>query len=185
MVRICELNTALIKRHLDQGAQSLMVPMINSAEEARVAVAAMRFAPEGTRGYNTATRAARYGAIANYGERAKDELCLIVQIETRAALDAIDEIAMVEGVDSVFIGPADLAADMGYPGQMEAPEVQAAVMGAIARLRALGVPSGIVTTDEAMLQRAVAEGTRFTALSIDAVMMMHAAKDRLARFSGE
>lgn len=182
VVRVCELNIALIKRHLDQGAQTLMVPMINSAEEARAAVSAMRFAPEGVRGYNSATRAGRYGAIAEYGAKAKDELCLIVQIETRAALEALEEIATVEGVDAVFIGPADLAADLGYPGNLAAPEVQAAVEGAIARLKALGVPSGIVTVDETLLERSIATGTRFTALGIDAVMMMQASQGLLSRF---
>ncbi|SFK07476.1 HpcH/HpaI aldolase family protein [Celeribacter neptunius] len=184
VVRLCELDTALIKRNLDQGAQTLMVPMINTAAEARAAVSAMRFAPEGTRGFNSATRAGRYGAIADYGTRAKDELCLIVQLESRAALGNLEEIAAVEGVDAVFIGPADLAADMGYPGNLAAPEVQDAVEDAIARLKALGMPAGIFTLDPEMQRRAIAAGASFNALGLDALMLMQAAQARLAQFRG-
>nr|WP_319250124.1 HpcH/HpaI aldolase/citrate lyase family protein [uncultured Celeribacter sp.] len=182
VVRISTLDTALIKRHLDQGAQTLMVPMINSAQEARDAVAAMRFAPEGTRGLNGISRATRFGAVSNYAARAAEELCLIVQVESQAALAQIEEIAQVPGVDAVFIGPADLAADMGYAADLGAPQVRAAVLDGIARLKALGVPSGIVTLDEAALRDYIAAGTRFTALGIDAAWLMRAARDALGRF---
>jgi len=182
VVRIAENDTALIKRHLDQGAQTLMVPMVHSAQAARAAVAAMRYAPEGARGMNGITRASRFGAVSDYVAQAASELCLIVQIESRAGMDALEEIAAVPGVDAVFIGPADLAADMGYPGNLAAPEVEAAVLDGFARLKALDMPSGIITLDEAALRRYIAAGSRFTALGIDAAWLMTAARASLARF---
>lgn len=182
VVRVVENDTALIKRVLDLGAQTLMVPMINSAEEAHAAAAAMHFAPRGVRGMNGLTRAGRFGEIKDFAAQASDALCLVVQIETKAGLDNLEEIAQVPGVDAVFIGPADLAADMGYPGQLDAPEVEAAIQSGFARLAALGVPAGILTLDEAALNRYIAAGSRFTALGIDVAWLMQAAKDTLSRF---
>ena len=110
-----------IKKLLDLGAQTLLVPYVQNAEEARAAVAAVRYPPAGMRGVAGLTRASRYGAVADYHRRTQDEICLLVQVETAEALRHIEDIAAVEGVDGIFIGPSDLAASMGYPGQSSHP----------------------------------------------------------------
>lgn len=165
-----------IKRLLDLGAQSLLIPMVNSAEEARRAVAATRYAPEGMRGYAGMSRASRYGLVEGYAAQAAREICLLVQIESVTALAAIEEIAAVEGVDGLFIGPADLAATMGHVNDTAHPEVQAAALEAIARIRACGKPAGILTLNPEFRARAHAAGTGFTAVAIDQVMLVQAAR---------
>ncbi|GAA0289427.1 HpcH/HpaI aldolase family protein [Rhodovulum strictum] len=175
VVRVAINDWVLIKRHLDQGAQSLMVPYVQSRAEAEAAVRAMRYPPRGVRGVAGITRASRFGLIADYIARAEQELCLIVQVETRAGLERLEDIATVEGVDGVFIGPADLAASLGFPGQSGHPEVVAAIEGAIARLKAVGVPSGILSTDPVLSRRWMELGTAFTALGIDIALLARAA----------
>ena len=127
VVRPVVNDTALIKRHLDQGAQTLLLPMVNTRAEAEAAVAATRYAPAGVRGLAGTMRAARYGRVPGYAARASDELCLLLQVETVAALEALDDIAATPGVDGLFIGPADLAASMGHAGQSSHPEVRRAL----------------------------------------------------------
>lgn len=117
VVRPASNDAVLIKRFLDLGAQTLLIPYVQNAQEARAAVAATRYPPDGIRGVSGLTRATRFGRIPHYGRRAADELCLLVQVETADALDAIPEIAAVEGVDGIFIGPADLAASLGHVGE--------------------------------------------------------------------
>lgn len=116
IVRPASNDTVLIKRFLDIGAQTLLIPYVQSADEARAAVSAMRYPPEGVRGVSGVTRATRFGRIPNYGKRAAEELCLLVQLETAEALEQLEAIAAVDGVDGIFIGPADLAASLGFVG---------------------------------------------------------------------
>ncbi len=167
VVRPASNDTVLIKRYLDIGAQTLLIPYVQDAEEARRAVAATRYPPEGVRGVSGLTRATRFGRVEGYARRAGEELCLLVQIETQAALDALEAIAGVDGVDGVFVGPADLAASLGYPGEQSNPAVKAAVEDAIRRIRACGKPAGILTPDTAFAQRCIELGTTFTAVGID------------------
>ncbi|WP_151718994.1 4-hydroxy-2-oxoheptanedioate aldolase [Gemmobacter serpentinus] len=167
IVRPASNDPVLIKRFLDIGAQTLLVPYVQDATEAKAAVAAMRYPPKGIRGVSAVTRATRFGRVCGYAERAEDELCLLVQVETRQALDNIEEIAAVDGVDGIFIGPADLAASMGYNGQLGHPAVVAAVENAIARIRAAGKPAGILTADTAFATRCLTLGTTFTAVGAD------------------
>lgn len=167
VVRPASNDTVLIKRFLDIGAQTLLIPYVQDADEARSAVAAMRYPPEGVRGVSALTRATRFGRIADYGRIAASELCLLVQVETANALDQLEAIAAVDGVDGVFIGPADLAASLGHVGQAGHPEVVAAIEDAIGRLRALGKPAGILTPDTAFASRCIALGTTFTAVGLD------------------
>jgi len=135
----------VIKQVLDMGAQSILVPMVDTAEEARRLVRAVRYAPNGVRGMGAAVaRATGFGADADYIQTADEQICLVVQAETRTALENIDEIAAVEGVDCVFIGPADLSADMGYPGNPDAPEVQDAIRHIVTRTRAAGKAAGFL-----------------------------------------
>ena len=128
VVRALTGDTALIKQLLDIGAQNLLVPMVDTAEQARALVAATRYPPEGIRGVGAAVaRASRWGARRDYLGAANDEVCLLVQAETRTALANLQSICAVDGVDGVFIGPADLAASMGHRGAPGHPEVQAAI----------------------------------------------------------
>ncbi|MFO1013896.1 MAG: aldolase/citrate lyase family protein [Caulobacteraceae bacterium] len=180
IVRPTHNDVVLLKRYLDFGVQTVLLPYIQSADEARVAVQAMRYAPEGIRGVSTMTRANNFGRIGDYAATAADELCLLVQVETTTALDHLEEIAGVEGVDGVFIGPADLAASLGYPGEPGRPEVKAVIEQAIGRIRQLGKPAGILTGDAAFARRCIELGALFTAVGIDASVLVKAA-DTLAR----
>lgn len=182
VVRPAANDPVLIKRILDFGALSLLVPYVQTPDEAAAAVAAMRYAPRGIRGVSGLTRATRFGRVSGYAERAEEELCLIVQAETVSALDRIDEIATVDGVDAVFIGPADLAASMGLPGQPGHPEVKARVEDGIARILRAGRPAGILTGDPDFARRCIALGTTFTATGIDLAFLLDGARARRALF---
>ena len=182
VVRPASNDTVLIKRFLDVGAQTLLIPYVESAEEARRAVSAMRYPPAGVRGVAGITRATRFGRVSDYTRRASEELCLLVQVETAAALSALEEIAAVDGVDGVFIGPADLAASLGHPGNPAHPDVKAAIEDAIARIQAAGKPAGILTTDEVFARRCMELGTRFTAVGVDLAVLIQASEALLGRF---
>jgi len=165
-----------IKRLLDAGAQSLLIPYVQSAGEAAQAVAAVRYPPQGIRGVAGLTRANRFGLVKDYATRANAEICLLVQVETAASLTQIEAIASVDGVDGIFIGPADLAASMGHPGDPGHPRVKAAVLDAIARIRAAGKPAGILSLDKGLLDDAFAAGTTFTAVDIDMSILVRTAR---------
>lgn len=171
IVRPAWNDKVLIKRYLDIGTQSLLVPYVQNAEEAAAAVAAIRYPPRGVRGVAGVTRASRFGRVADYARRAEEELCLLVQIETREGLDALDAIARVDGIDGIFIGPADLAAALGHLGNQQHPEVQSAIQDAIKRIRGHGKPAGILATDEASTRRYMEWGTTFTAVGLDAMIL--------------
>lgn len=164
-----------IKKMLDSGAQSLLIPYVQTAREAQQAVAATRYPPDGIRGVAAITRATRYGAIAGYHQRAAKEICLMVQVETVEALDRLDEIGTVPGVDGVFIGPGDLAASMGLPGEAGNPKVQAKVVEAIARLSAMGCAAGLLAQDAGFLREAEAAGAVFMAVGVDMALLRRAA----------
>ena len=154
VVRVPANEDWVIKQVLDLGVQSLLIPMVDTADEARAAVRAGLYPPAGVRGMGAAlARASGYNAISDYVATANEQICVMVQAESRMALDNLDAIAGTEGVDVVFIGPADLSADMGYPGQPGAPEVVAAIEDAIARIRAAGKAAGIITFDPAEFAR--------------------------------
>lgn len=182
VVRPAINDWVLIKRHLDQGAQTLLIPYVESRSEAETAVRAMRYPPRGVRGMAGMTRASRFGLVEDYATRAEAELCLLVQVETRAGLDRLEEIATVDGVDGVFIGPADLSASLGFPGRPDHPEAVAAIEGAIGRLRTLGVPAGILATDPDVARRWIALGTSFTALTVDVTLLRNGMRELLAAF---
>jgi 4-hydroxy-2-oxoheptanedioate aldolase len=160
-------DTVMIKRFLDAGAQSLLIPMVQNAEEARRAVAATRYPPHGVRGYAAASRASAYAQIDGYLERCAEEICVLVQIETKTALANLESIAAVEGIDGVFIGPGDLSADLGFLGKPGHPEVTKVIDEAIARIRACGKPAGILTGDENLARHFIEEGCMFVAVGSD------------------
>lgn len=167
VVRPASNDAVLIKRFLDLGVQTLLIPYVQDPTEARAAVAAMRYPPEGIRGVSGLTRATRFGRVPHYAKRAQEELCLLVQVETREALAEIEAIAAVDGVDGIFVGPGDLAASLGHAGELTHPEVAAAIEVAIGRIRACGKPAGILTADTTLAKRYIDLGTTFTAVAID------------------
>ncbi len=184
VVRPATNDAVLIKRFLDLGAQTLLVPYVQTPEEAAAAVAATRYPPGGIRGVSGVTRATRFGRVAGYATRAEEELCLLVQIETGEALECLEAIAAVEGVDGVFIGPADLAASLGHVGEPGHPDVVRAVEAAIGRIRIAGKPAGILTPDPAFAKRCLDLGTAFTAIGVDASLLARGSEALLASFRG-
>lgn len=172
-----------LKMLLDIGAQNLLIPMVQNAQEAREAVAAVRYPPQGIRGVGTAlARAARWGGTQDYLARANEEICVLCQAETAQALANLDDILAVDGVDGVFIGPADLAASMGYLTQPGHPEVRAAIEDAIVRIRKAGKAPGILQSDVATARHYLELGVQFVAVGVDAVLLRRAATDLLAQF---
>jgi 4-hydroxy-2-oxoheptanedioate aldolase len=165
----------MIKQLLDLGVQTILVPMIESADHAAQMVKAMHYPPVGMRGVGaTIARASDYGRITDYITSANDQTCLILQIESRAGLAALPEILKLDGVDGVFIGPADLAADMGHPGNSSAPEVQAAIDKALAAIMASGKSAGILTFDAKAAQRYSAMGVTFLGIGSDVAVLVKA-----------
>ncbi len=181
-VRLPWNDAVMIKRFLDAGAQTLLLPMVETAEEARRAVAATRYPPNGMRGFAGAARASRFGRVKDYHIRAAGEICVLVQVETQLGLDNLDAIACVEGVDGVFIGPGDLSAALGYLGQQKHPDVVAAIEGAIRRIRALGNAPGILTSDEALARRYIDAGCLFTAVGADISILARGAEALAKKF---
>jgi 4-hydroxy-2-oxoheptanedioate aldolase len=184
VVRPAANDVVLIKRHLDIGVQSLLIPYVQSAEEARAAVAATRYPTAGVRGVAGLTRATRFGRVEGYARRAAEEICVLVQVETREALDALEEIAGVEGVDGVFIGPADLAASLGHLGELSHPAVLSAIEDALGRLRGLGTPAGILALDLDYARECVDRGTTFTAIGLDVGVLARGTEELGADFRG-
>lgn len=175
----------LVKQYLDMGAQTLIIPMIETAGQAATMARAMLYPPQGVRGVGAGlARASAYSAIGDYLTTANDETCLILQVESRAALGQIEAIAAVPGVDGIFIGPSDLAADMGHLGRPGAPEVLAAVEEGIARIIAAGKPAGILTGDLALAHRYLDLGATFVAVGNDVSLLMQAARGLRGRFGG-
>jgi len=181
-VRLAANDPTLFKRVLDMGAQSIMVPYVETAEDAAKAVQAMRYGPRGIRGMAGMTRATRYGKVDDYFTTAEDELCLIAQVETAAGLQNLDAIAGTDGVDAVFIGPADLSASMGRPGQVTHPDVEGAITDAIALLVERGTPAGVMALDPKVAKRFLHHGATFVAVAVDLVLLADAVADIRNRF---
>lgn len=175
IVRPAWSDMILVKRVLDAGAQSLLFPYVQTPEEAALAVSYTRYPPQGVRGVSGSSRAAGYGLVPNYLKTATDEICVIVQIENGEALDQIEQIAAVDGVDAVFIGPADLAASLGHLGDTQHPTVQKAIDEGFARLKRIGKPSGYLTTNDAEAKRRLADGVSFVGVGTDTSVITRAA----------
>jgi len=183
IVRPAWSDMVLVKRYLDAGAQTLLFPCIGSAEEARQAVSFTRYAPHGVRGVSGSTRAASYGLNPEYLHTAQEQLCVLVQIESLDGLRNLEAIADVDGVDGVFVGPADLAAAMGHLGNGQHPEGQAAVDDAFRRLRAMGKPAGYLTLNEAEAAKRIAEGVEFVGVATDTSIITRGATSLLQRLA--
>ncbi|MCO5107535.1 MAG: 4-hydroxy-2-oxoheptanedioate aldolase [Burkholderiaceae bacterium] len=176
----------LIKQLLDIGALTLLVPMVETAKQARQLVRATRYPPAGIRGVGSAlARASRFNLVPDYLARADAEICLLVQVETVRGLENLDAIAAVDGVDGVFIGPSDLAASMGHLGNPAHEAVRAAIDDAMRRIVASGKAGGILATDEGFARRMIAAGCRFVAIGTDVSVLMRGARTLLQGFAGE
>ncbi|WP_374598622.1 HpcH/HpaI aldolase/citrate lyase family protein [Sphingosinicella sp.] len=170
-------DPAIIKQYLDIGFRSLLIPMVESAEQARMLVSATRFPPRGIRGVASATsRASGFGSNPRYLAEAHEDICLIVQIESVAGLDSIEEIAETEGVDALFIGPGDLAAALGHLGGADHPEVQAAISDALARIGRTGKASGIFALSVDDAKARIAAGASLVSVGTDIGVLMKGAR---------
>ncbi|MEJ6710277.1 MAG: HpcH/HpaI aldolase/citrate lyase family protein [Amylibacter sp.] len=172
IVRVPKGEDWFIKQVLDAGAQTIMVPMVETGAQAAEMSRAMLYAPVGIRGVGSAlARASQWSGIADYTITANDQMCLIVQVEAQRGIDNLDDILAVEGVDAVFIGPADLAADMGYLGNEQAREVQDTMEYAVKRIRAAGKAAGIMCPDPVLAEKFISWGVNFACVAIDIVML--------------
>ena len=185
VVRLPMAEPWLIKQVLDAGAQSLLIPMVNSAEEARAVVRAMRYPPRGIRGLGHALgRGSNFGAVADYVTTIEEQLCLVVQIESRQAVENLEEILAVEGVDAAFVGPADLAADCGHAADIGHPDMQDLVARTLRRIAAAGKPAGIIDFPDAAIEGHFANGAQFVAVGADLIVFAAAMRGLAQKWKG-
>jgi 4-hydroxy-2-oxoheptanedioate aldolase len=185
IVRPVSGDPALIKQLLDIGAETLLLPMVDDADQARRMVSAMRYPPEGIRGVGSGVaRVSRWGMRADYLDVANDEVCLLVQVESREALDNLESICAVDGVDGVFIGPADLSASLGHRGNPGHPEVQAAIEDAIGRIVTSGKAAGTLVSDNKLARRYLELGCTFVAVGLDVRILAAGVRSLRAEFGG-
>ena len=183
VVRPAVGEAALIKQVLELGAQTLLIPMVETAEQATRLVQAMRYPPHGVRGVgSSAARSSRWGGTEGYTHRADAQMCLLVQAESVTALANLESIAAVDGVDGVFFGPADLSASMGLLGQTDHPQVIAAIDDGIRCVRAAGKAPGVLTVDRALARHYLDEGAIFVAVGVDGSLLAAAARELSAAF---
>ena len=175
-------DQVMIKRFLDAGVQTLLVPMVQTVEEAEQAVASTRYPPRGVRGFASASRSSRFGRVKDYHTRCEEEICVLVQIETKQGLDNLEAIAGVEGVDGVFIGPGDLSAGLGYLGDQGNPTFRPVLEDAMRRIKATGKAPGILTGDEALARRCIELGCLFTAVGADSGILARGSEQLAAKF---
>jgi len=183
IVRPAEGTTALIKRLLDVGAQTLLIPMVDTAEQAKQVVAAAKYPPTGIRGLGTSmARAANWNRTTDYLDKANDEICVIAQIETLAGLKNIEEIVNIDGVDAVFIGPSDLSAAMGHIGNPSHPEVVTAIEDAFKLILESGKQAGVLAVTKALADKYVQAGARFIGVGVDAALLANATHQLAAQY---
>ena len=182
VVRIPWNDMVTVKRVLDAGAQSLLIPMIQTGEEARNAVAYTRYAPDGVRGSGGPTRASRFMRIKDYAKKAAGEICVLLQVETLQGIENLGEIASVPGVDGIFLGPGDLSTDMGHLGNMNHPDVQKVLDEAIVKIRKCGKAPGILTNDEARARHYVDLGAQFITVGSDVAILARETEKLAAKY---
>lgn len=182
MVRAYWNDTVLIKRLLDLGVQSLLLPNVQTVDEAKRAVEAVRYPPRGIRGVSANSRSNRFGRIKDYFKRADDELCLMVQIETRQAVDNLEKIAAVDGIDGLFIGPQDLAADLGHLGNPGHDEPRAAMADVLKRIDKTGKVPGILAFVEKDAKHWISHGARFVAVTGDSFLLARSTESVVSAF---
>lgn len=178
-------DAALIKQILDAGAQTLLIPMVDTAQQAGDMVRAMRYPPNGVRGVGSAlARSSRWNQVTNYLKEADEQMCLLAQVETVAGLRNLDDIAAVDGVDGVFFGPADLSASMGHLGHPDHQDVQDALLDGIRRVRKAGKAPGVLTSDIGLARKYLEAGAVFVAVGVDTTLLVKGAKTLLGEFTG-
>lgn len=183
VIRLPDGDPAKIKQALDIGAQSLLIPMVDSADQAAAIWRATRYAPQGIRGVGSAlARASRFSGIPDYLTTADDQICLILQVESVKGLAALDDILAVPGIDGIFIGPSDLAADMGHLGNPAHPDVRSAVLDAIARIRAAGRSAGVLSAAPDYIDACKAAGANFVGVGIDVTLFASALRALSQRY---
>lgn len=175
IIRPVNGDPALIKQLLDIGAQSLLIPMIETAEQAQLMVKSIHYPPKGIRGVGAAiARASKWNKIPDYHEQIKDQLCLLLQVESKTGLDNLDEILAIDDIDGIFIGPADLAASLGHIGESDHPQVQDEITKAIKKIIAAGKAAGILTTEPALAKAYQQQGATFIAVGVDVLIFSNA-----------
>jgi len=183
VLRLVDDDVAKIKQALDIGVQSLLIPMVETAAQAQRIFQATRYPPTGKRGVGSSlARASQFSAIPDYLTTADDQICLILQVESRAGLAALDDILNVKGIDGVFIGPSDLAADMGYLGQADHPAVKAAVLDALRRIRRAGLAAGVLSTEPDFINDCKSAGANFVGVGVDVTLYAGAMRDLAAKW---
>ncbi len=184
VVRLPSGDPVLIKQYLDIGAQTLLIPMVETGEQAEQLVAATRYPPQGIRGVASA-RASRWGGVAGYHAGANDSICLLIQVETAKGVAHLDELVKVSGVDGIFVGPWDLAASLGHLGEPRHPEVVKAIESTIDRIVQSGKAAGIVIADTALAHAYIQRGVTFCAVGIDTMILAQAARALARSFKGD
>jgi 4-hydroxy-2-oxoheptanedioate aldolase len=184
IVRVPWNEPVIVKRLLDLGAKTLLFPFVQSADEARLAVSGTRYPPRGIRGVGGTMRANHYGRVPDYYARAENEICVLVQVETRKGVAAIEEIAAVDGIDGIFIGPSDLSADYGRPGQWTHPEVWAAILDAGRRITAAGKAAGFLSPNENDCRSVLDAGFTFVAVGVDSVILARQTDSLVKTYKG-
>ena len=184
IVRPPSNDQVTIKRYLDAGVQTFLIPMVDIPEEAAAAVSYTRFPPEGVRGFAASSRPSRYGRIKNYHQNAHQEICVLVQIESAKAIDNLEAICAVPGVDGVFVGPGDLSSAIGYLGDQGNEKVVTLIEDLIRRIVKAGNRPGILTGDETLARRYIDAGCIFTAIGADTGILVKGADALRARFKG-
>ncbi|TCM68395.1 2,4-dihydroxyhept-2-enedioate aldolase [Acinetobacter calcoaceticus] len=183
VVRPVTGDVHLIKQLLDIGVQSLLIPMVETVEQAQLMVKATRYPPQGIRGVGAAlARASHWNRISDYLDLADRQICLLLQVESKRGLDNLSEILKVEGVDGVFIGPGDLSAALGYRGQPQHPEVQAVINASLMQIRQAGKAAGILTVDQTLARHYLDMGTEFVAVAVDTRMLMQSLTQCLSQY---
>ena len=185
VLRVPWNDPVMVKRVMDAGARSIMFPFIQSVDEARAAIAATRYPPQGTRGVAAMHRGSRFGTVPDYLARANDQVAVIVQLETPQAVALMPEIAALDGVDAIFIGPGDLSGGMGLLGQIGHADVQAALRGAAQAAQAAGLACGIVGADPASVRSYIEMGFSYVAIASDLGLLMGAAKSAASAVRGQ
>lgn len=184
VVRLPDDNPAAIKQALDIGAQTLLIPMVESAAQAERLYRATRYPPLGFRGVGAVlARASKFAAIPDYAATADDQVCLLVQVENRAGLAALDDILAIEGLDGVFIGPADLAADMGHISNSSHPDVRSAVVDALRKIRAAGKVAGVLTMDPDFTEECRQAGANFLGVGVDVLLFAAAMRAQAQKYA--
>ncbi|MGB8417639.1 aldolase/citrate lyase family protein [Paraburkholderia sp.] len=185
IVRPVKNDVALIKQYLDIGAQTLIIPMIDTETDAELAVAATRYPPIGVRGVGSAlARASRWNKVDHYFQNSSEGICVIAQVESTTGMNNLDAIARVDGIDAVFFGPADLSASMGYAGDPSHPALRQTVLDGIKRVRVVGKAAGVLATDRAYADEYLAAGANLVAIATDTGLLSRAASDLVSSFKG-